>query len=38
MEKIEGIIDFSREEELTSEETEKIVKAFRDGKKMKGKM
>ena len=38
MENINGIIDFYREEELTSEETEKIIKVFREGKKMKGKM
>ena len=36
MEKIEGIIDFSREEELTTEEQDKIVNAFKDEKNMKG--
>ncbi len=38
MEQIKGIIDFHREEKLTSEETEKIIKIFREGKKIKGKM
>ena len=38
MEQIEGIIDFHREEELTKEEKDKVVKAFLDEKNMKGQI
>ena len=38
MESFEGIIDFSREEELTLSEEDKLADAFRSGKKLKGKI
>ena len=38
MEKHEGIIDFEREEELTLEEQEKVVRTFQEGKKMRGSL